>query len=465
MTRHASTAVVTTLAVLVSACASGPTYVAPTPSVTAGESFIGANNPLYASTPLTGDWWRLFNDPLLDGYIKDALAANTDLRVAEGNLRRSRALLNESRSARLPSTTLRAQTTDASSAPRAAAVAADSEPNAYEAWANINYQLDLFGGIRRGIEASRADAEAERAAYDLVRITVVADVARAYADVCALGLQLQAVDRGATAQAESARITQLRYENGDVSGLDAAQARAELERTRSAKPSLAAERNAALFRLAVLTGKPPAAFPRTAEVCVSPPALSAPLPVGDVGAMLRRRPDIRRAERSLAAATARIGVAIADLYPKVSIGIAGGVTAKTNADAVFRLQTTPLITWSFPNITATRTRIAQARAGADIALAAWDGAVLNALREAETALAQYAGEVERNRMLKELRAQSAIAADRARLRRDEGMDSPLALLLAEQRLAEAEALVAASDRHLATAQIALFLALGGGWRN
>lgn len=453
------------MALMASACASGPSYEPPVTPVAENAAFVSGDLTLYAPEQAPGEWWRLYNDPLLDQLIGDALAANTDLRVAAGNLRRARALLGEARSVRLPSTTLRAQATDASSRPQAAARAADAEPNAYEAWADISYEIDLFGRIERGVQANRADAQAQQAAYDLVRITVAADVAHAYADVCAIGAQVRAAERAAVAQTNGASIAERRLELGEASGLEAAQAQAELARTRAALPSLAAERLNALYRLAVLTGRQPANYPRAPEACFSPPQLASLIPIGDAGALLRRRPDIRQAERRLAASTARVGIAISDLYPRLSLGFSGGVTAEQNGDAVTRLQLAPLIRWTFPNIAATRARIAQARAGADVALAEWDGAVLNALRETESALTHYAGELDRSRSLATMRAQSAVAAQRARLRRETGEDGPLNQLDAERRVADAESLLAASHRQLARYQITLFLALGGGWEH
>lgn len=451
------------MVLMASACASGPSYEQPVAPVASNAAFVSADPTLFASEPPPGEWWRLYNDPLLDQLITDAFSANTDLRVAAGNLRRARALLSEARSARLPSTTLRAQSTDASSRPEAAALAADAEPNAYEAWADISYEFDLFGRIEHGVQANRADAQAQQAAYDLVRITVAADVAHAYSDVCAIGAQVRAAERAASAQTESARVAERRLQLGEASGLEAAQAQAELARTRAELPSLVAERRVALYRLAVLTGRQPADYPRALEACFAPPQFTNLIPIGDAGALLRRRPDIRQAERKLAASSARVGVAISDLYPRLTLGFSGGVTAEQNGDAVTRLQLTPLISWTFPNIAGARARIAQARAGSDVALAEWDGAVLKALRETESALAQYAGELDRSRALTIMRDQSAVAAQRARLRRDAGADSPLTQLDAERRLAEAESLLAASQRQLASNRITLFLALGGGW--
>jgi NodT family efflux transporter outer membrane factor (OMF) lipoprotein len=451
------------LAVCASSCAAGASHQAQTPPA-AQSGFVEAAAPNFSTAAPQDAWWRLYDDPLLEGLIVKALAANTDLRSAQANLRRSRALLSEQRSARLPSTTLRAQTTDARARPDAAAAAADAEPNEYEAWADINFEVDLFGRLNNAVRAARADALAQQAAYDLVRITVAADVAHAYADVCTLGAQAAAAKRSLAIQGDTARIAGERLKVGEISAFEADQAQAELQRTRAALPLVEAERRIGLYRLATLLGQPPASYPKEVETCDAPPKLLSEIAVGDGAALLARRPDVRQAERRLAAATARIGVATADLYPRLSIGFSDGVTKEQGGEEVYRLQLTPLITWSFPNVFATRARIKQARAGADVALAEWDGAVLQALREVETALAQYAAEKERNQALTEMRARGIAAARSARLRRESGEDSPLVQLDSERRLVEAETLLSDSNRRLANSQITLFLSLGGGWQ-
>lgn len=217
----------------------------------------------------------------------------------------------------------------------------------------------------------------------------------------------------------------------------------------------------------MLTGRPPTEFPAVVAQCSTPPALSRPIPIGDGASLLRRRPDVRAAERRLAAATARIGVATAELYPSISLGGSIGSTAGSLGNLVdgdgFRYSLGPLISWNFPNRRAARARIAQAEATAQAALAEFDGTWLAALEETEGALTRYANERERVATLRRARDGGAQAARIARLRYDAGRENFQIVLEAERRLAEVEAQLAQAEAQLSDNLVQLFLALGGGW--
>ncbi|HEY9233815.1 MAG TPA: TolC family protein, partial [Phenylobacterium sp.] len=199
--------------------------------------------------------------------------------------------------------------------------------------------------------------------------------------------------------------------------------------------------------------------------CAAVPQVRRLIPVGDGAGMLARRPDVRQAERELAASTARIGVATAGLYPSVSLG--GGIsTIAENAGDLgddYQFSIGPLIRWSFPNILAARARVKQAGASAEGALASFEKANLTALQETETALNAYARELDRRAALKRARDEGEKAAKLARLRLEAGSDSLLNVLVQERNLASLEAQLAQSDAQVTTDQIALFKALGGGW--
>ena len=253
----------------------------------------------------------------------------------------------------------------------------------------VSYQLDLFGQIRRSIEAAEAGTGAAEAGRDLVRVNVAAGTARAYAQSCALGLRLQVAQKSVQLQAEAVDVSER-----------------------------------------------------------------------------RRRPDIRQAERSLAQATANIGVAAADLYPKVTLGLAaasaGPATGFAHGDTI-NWSLGRLISWSLPVNGAAQARIAKADADTRAALAKFDGTVLTALREAETALSAYARELDRSAALEAAREQSALVATQARQLYRNGKTGYLEALDAERVLATSESALATSDAQLADDQVALFLALGGGW--
>lgn len=458
-------------ALLTSACAVGPKAPDATLPPAASGAFMGASTPAVSAAQARDDWWRLYADPVLDGLIEQALAENNDLEAADANLRRVRAALGEARSGRLPSTTVNAAANrsraSAATVPGLPAGQKAPEVETYDVGLDVAYEIDLFGRVGSSIRAARADADAAAAARDVVRVTVAAETARAYADACSANAQIAVAERTLQLQTETAGLTQRLLDAGTGNGLDVARARAVLDQTRAGLPPLRAQRDGALFRLAVLTGRPPAEASQAARACAAPPRLNQPIPVGDGAALLARRPDVRQAERALAAAGARVNVATADLFPSIRLGGGFGATALDSnglGDSEnFHFSVGPLISWSFPNVLAARARIKQAGAASDAALATFDQTVLTALQETETALANYASELDRNAALKAARDQAATAARLSRLRFDAGADSFLTVLDAERTLAGADAQLASSDALITTYQIAVFKALAGGW--
>jgi outer membrane protein TolC len=220
-----------------------------------------------------------------------------------------------------------------------------------------------------------------------------------------------------------------------------------------------------LFELAALMGLTPAEAPAAAKACARAPRVLQPLPVGDGQALLARRPDVREAERKLAADTARIGVATADLYPRISLGGSGNFfrNDQVRGSDSFSFSLGPLISWSFPSIAVGRARIAQAEATAQASLASFDGAVLTALKEVEQALSTYAAETERNARLQEAVGHAEAAYRLADQRYRAGSIALIDLLDAQRDLTTARSALAASNQQLGSLRIDLFKALGGGW--
>ena len=460
------------LAALAACRTAGPRYAGPPPDAAANApsatgAFASAGSPAFSPEVAPGDWWRLYRDPRLDALVREAFAANTDLRAAEANLERSQALVREARAARQPTAALTVN-------PSYQQLSTESylQPGVIaplgliDAGVQVTYEFDLFGRLHRGVQAAAADDEAVRAARDLVKVTVAADAARAYAEVCGAGEQLAAARRSLALQKQSGALTARLVRAGRGTALDLTRSVAQISQFQADIPALEAAQRNALYRLAVLTGRPPAAYPRELEGCSAPPRLLTPLPVGDGAALIRRRPDIREAERDLAAATYRIGVSTAQLYPTVNLGVSAGTTgaigdaftAPTN-----RYGVGPTLSWQL-NQSPARARIAQAQAETRVRLAQFDGAVLTALREAETALTTYAHDLDRHAALAAVTAQARIAVAQALTLYHGGRVGFLSLLDAERSLASAESALAASDTQLSADQIAIFLALGGGWQ-
>ncbi|MFN3930166.1 MAG: efflux transporter outer membrane subunit [Brevundimonas sp.] len=456
---------------LLASCAVGPKAPDATLPPLASGAFVGADAPGVTAEAARDDWWRLYDDPILDSLIGQALTENNELEAAAANLRRVRAALGEARVGRFPATTTSAGVStgrpSAATVPGLPAGTEAPETDTYDAGLDVAYEIDLFGRVESTIRAARADAAAAEAALDIVRVTVAAETARTYADACSANAQIAVAERTIELQSDSVDLTQRLLDAGSGNGLDTARARSALESSRASLPPLRAQRDGALFRLATLTGRTPAEASEAARACQRPPQLAQPIPVGDGAALLARRPDVRQAERNLAGAAARVNVATADLYPRISLGGSLGATA-LEADGLgdsenFRFSVGPLISWSFPNVFAARARIEQASAGSEAALATFDQTVLVALQETETALANYANELDRRSALQSARDQAATAARLSRLRFDAGADSFLTVLDAERTLAAADAQLASSDALVTTYQIALFKALAGGW--
>lgn len=456
-------------ALALSACTVGPDYVAPVPAAPAAGAFVTPAGPAVSAEPaVEGDWWRLYRDEVLDRLVADALRANTDLRVAVARLDRARASLREVRADRTP------QVGIGGSAQYGRLPAGQNfgTGGGRENWfvdvgLDVAYEVDLFGRVSRNIEAARGDVQAATADMEAVRVAVAAETTRAYADAVSAGERLGVAERIVALLDQSLTLMRKRERAGLNTPLDSARIDALRNQRQAEIPTLLAERESALFRLATLTGRAPAELPAEVGTRRDSLRLDQPIPVGDGAALLARRPDVRAAERRLAAATARIGVATADLYPRVSLGGSAGSTGVGLGNAFGAGPLTwligPLLNWSV-NQAPARARIAGAEAESRVALAQFDGAVLTSLEETETALTTYQRLLERRAALESARAAAQTAARITRARQREGQIDSLELLDAERTLADAEAEVATADAMISRAQVNLFRALGGGWQ-
>ncbi|ARU17795.1 efflux transporter outer membrane subunit [Croceicoccus marinus] len=449
------------------ACTVGPEHVEPAIPPAAAAPFIGVQSASVTADAPADDWWKLYDDPVLDALVADALAANTDVRVALARIERARAGLRGSRGAALPRTAVSASGTYGRVSESETLPGIDREGRRLAGEFAAAYELDLFGRVARGIEASRADLDAARQDADAVRVIVAADTVQAYVDAAATAQQIAVGQAMVELLAKSERITDARFRRGLNQKLDVLRLTQLREAQAAAIPPLQARRDAALFRLAALTGRTPQDLPAAALDRRTTPDIAAAIPVGDGQTLLARRPDVKAAERRLAADTARIGMATADLYPRITLGASVSTTALGNTPVLgsgpLGWLLGPLIQWAFPNQEAVRARIGAARADAAADLARFDGTVLQALQETETALSAY-----RNALAAEDRlAASRDAADRAAkvslARQSRGQIDALDALDAQRTLALTEADYAAARRNVALAQVDLFRALGGNW--
>ena len=460
-----------TTAAALTGCAVGPNY--DPPKMAGPPAFATAMSAVAAPAATPDQWWRLYNDPVLDGLVQQALAENSDLQIAAANLAQARAFLDQARVGLFPSTRLSAGDAFGRTASANAAATARGQRAvnqwAYSAGLDVSYEVDLFGRVRRSIESARANAAALAATQDFVRVTVAAETTRAYANACAIGEQVAVARRSVDLVQQGYDITVRQRDAGGLSDFDVARQATLLAQARAVVPRLESQRLSSLYQLAVLTGRTPETLSPQADACRVPPMLKQPIPVGDGAGLLRRRPDVAQAERNLAAATARIGVATANLFPTVSLG-AGVSAASPNLNGLGRYQNVafgvgPLISWSFPNTLVAQAQIRAAEAQASGALAGFNGAVLGALKETEQALAAYGGELDRNAALAVARDQASEAQRLAQIRFEAGGISFMEVLDSERTLVQAQSDLAASDATLVSNQVSVFKALGGGWQD
>jgi NodT family efflux transporter outer membrane factor (OMF) lipoprotein len=455
------------------ACRMGPHYRIPVLPPGAEAPLTALNTSAEAPAPPPDAWWKLYDDSRLDGLVQEALRANRTLAAADANFAAARAVVSAANVNRYPSTTVSAAglygrdaVTDeileiGGHRPQTIWLLEDILQSAYE--------VDLFGRVHRAIEVANASADSVAAARDSVRVVVAAETARAYAAVCALGEQVDVAYQSLAVVAHETEITVQRNAAGANSEYDVVRSQALVAQVRSGIPELEGQRRAALLELTALLGRTPAEAPSDLESCHSPPRLAALIPVGDGSTLIKRRPDVRQAERRLAASTAEIGVVTADLYPTVRlVGLYGGAATELN-----QLNTNigrtwgvgPTISWSFPNMAGPRARVRQAKAEQAAALASFDQVVLTALKETEQALAFYGAALDSRQSLGEARDKVQAAYRMAHDQFLAGSISSLDLLTTEQLLVSVDAAVAASDAVLVQDQIAVFKALGGGWRD
>lgn len=455
---------------LLSACQMvGPDYSVPKEAAVNRGDLQGAlrsDADSVVSAPVPANWWHLYQDPRLDALVNQALAANTELRVAAANIARARAQVEEAEAqggfnggVKLGAQRLQ-ESGEAFLQPDKVPVA-----NIGEAILSASYQFDLWGTLKRGVEAAQAHADATQAAADTARITLVADVVRAYTQVCAANEEYHIARASLDLQEQSVTLTQRLRDAGRGDETQVTRSETQFKSLRAELPRYQAMREAGLYTLSMLLAKPVEQLPAGTAHCAELPHIAQRVPVGDGAALLKRRPDIRQAERSLAAATAGIGVATGQLYPDISIGAQVGtigILENLGKPATNRWGFGPLLTWTVPT-NGSRARIRQAEASTQAALAHFDGVVLNAIRETQTSLAQYSALLDRRDALAEAERSAQLAADQTHRFFKAGRESFLADLQATRTYTDMRAQLAAANTQVAMGQIGLFLALGGGW--
>lgn len=457
------------LAALLSGCAAGPDYVRPTLAVPAQFQRVDAVADTAATPAADAEFWRGFGDPLLTRLVEDALAANHDLRIALANYRRAEALRGVATLDALPSVTAGAEASgNRASADQAPGVARDDrDTERYSTGARVSWELDLSGRVRRGIEAARADSNANEAELRALQVAIVGDIARSYVELRGLQDRARLARGNADNQRETLALVEKRFEAGRGTAFDTARARAQHEATRAQVAALDAQVGIAIHRIAVLSGRMPDALDAELSTTTALPAVPATPDPGTPGELLRRRPDVAAAEQRLHAATARVGVATADLFPRFTLGALLGSQAGTGGALFGRDSESGFVAlgidWSFLDVGRVRARIRAADADADAALAGYERSVLLALRDTGDALVRLDQARIEDGHLQQAAEASDEAARLARVRFQAGAADLLEVLDAERtRLSAQDAFAAARMRSVQGA-IGLHQALAGGW--
>ena len=444
----------------------GPDYKAPNivAPVEWSRNLRGGLNAAEPEAQTLAKWWTTLGDMDLSNLMERAIAGNLDLKKAQARIREARARRGVAEAGLFPSLNVAGSATVSRSSED---TGSGMRRELYRTGFDASWEVDVFGGVRRSIEAAQGDLEASAADYQAVLVSLLAEVALNYVEARTFQTQLQVAEENLKAQAETLQLTEWRFTAGLVSSLDVEQAKTNLENTRAQLPRLRSNIEAAKNRLAILLG----VFPGTleAQLTARKPIPEAPMEVavGVPAEALRRRPDVRRAERQLAAQTARIGVATADLYPKFSLpGTIGLEALSTNHLFSTANRAWSLVggfAWTVFKGGAIRQNIEVQNALQEQALKQYEATILTALEEVENALVAYAEEQERRDTLTEATQAAQRAAELARDQYASGLIDFQTVLDAERSVLSFQDQLAQSKGQVTSNVISLYKALGGGW--
>jgi NodT family efflux transporter outer membrane factor (OMF) lipoprotein len=482
MNRMGVVAVSTLAAVAFVGCKVGPNYQGP-PATTMPAGYF--NTPTTAPTtrsatrPVTTQpadvtqWWKTFADPALDALIARSVESNLDLRSAEARIREARALYGVARADLYPQVNVGANasrnrfsvgSSPAISGPGVRGIS--PEYSLFQAGFDASWELDVFGGNRRATEAARADIGAAVEGGRDVLVTLLSETARNYVNYRALQRRIALTNENIRSQQQTVELTRARFNAGLTSDLDVARAEAQVSTTRAQLPALEAAKEATLQTLGVLLGGMGdlrGTLDATRPIPQSPPRV----PVGLPSDLLRRRPDVRRAERELAASTARIGVATADLFPKFTItGSLGQQSSqfKHIADAGSTFWSIgPGVSWPIFDAGRIRSNIRVQNARQEQAAANYEKTVLIALSDVETSLNAFGNEQRRRDELQDAVNSQQRAVDLANQLYSRGLGDFLSVLDAERALFASQDALALSDQAVSANLVSLYKAMGGGW--
>jgi NodT family efflux transporter outer membrane factor (OMF) lipoprotein len=470
-----------------SGCKVGPDYKAP--HVETPESFANAKaattGPATSTTtrqslidtqqPTWVDWWTKFDDPELNSLVTRALAANHELAIARARVQEARAIVRIAKSGLYPTIGLSA----AALKTRGSAAGfgfpygvPGEEANLFQIGFDATYEVDLFGGIRRSIEAAGAVVDATVDQRRAVQVTLLGEVARNYIGLRALQRRLDVARANLADQRQTLDVVQRRLKNGLAPNFDLVRATAQVAGTESSIPPFEAGIRQTIYALGVLLGEQPTALANELTAATPIPPVPPTVPVGMPSELLRRRPDVMAAERLLAAATAQQGVATAEFFPHLLLGGTAGVQSREISD-LFRqhgessgfYSAGPAASWTIFDGGRRRGNLDLTKARVVAALASYEGTVLAALRDVESSLTAYSHDQTRRESLTAATAQNQEAVRIAKREYDNGLIDLLDVLEVQRNLYASQDALAQSDQAVSSDLVAIYKALGGGWEN
>jgi outer membrane protein, multidrug efflux system len=464
VTKRLLSLVITSL--ILSGCAVGPDYHRPKVQIPSRFHQAQLANK-DAKTAELQKWWMSLNDPELDSLVERAVQSNLDLKIAIARVRESRAARGIVAASLLPEIDYSSSYSRIRSSESVPTFLPPRNLNLYQIGFDANWEIDLFGGLRRSVEAATADVVAADENRGDVLVSLLSEVARNYVEVRGLQKELDIARRNIETQQQTLDLTQVRYKAGLATDLDVSRAAAQLASTQAVVPTLESGLTQAIQHIAVLLGQEPGALLDELSTPAPIPSASYSIPVGLPSDLLQRRPDIRRAEAELAAATARIGEAKSDYFPKILLtGQAGYQTSKiqnlrlgaSNFFSVGPSMTIPLFT---AGRIQSNVRVHESRR--DQALTRYQSTILTALQDVENSLVAFQREQERQQKLAIAVENSQRAVDLSNELYSRGLTDFLNVLDAQRSLFSVEDELAQSERSVVVNLIAVYKALGGGW--
>lgn len=445
------------------ACAVGPDYVAPEMELPASFSIQSDSDKVDLS------WWNSFEDETLSDLIEEAVLDNKDIQQALSRINQSRALAREARSQLYPGVQLGADYEKSRQTGSRFPGAGSFQYEIYTADSTASWEIDIFGSLRRNLESKNAEYAGQVASLHDSLLLVIGEVAQTYFSLRGAQAQLAIAEKNLEIQEDTLKLVQLKYEAGVVSELDTVRARSQLEQTRAVVPIWEANVQTSIHRLSVLLGK----FPKELEeklIKSEPiPSYAGPVSLGKPEELLRRRPDVQRAERALASLTAQVGVAVAEFFPKITFHGSLGVDAPHFSDLTGGAHSEgyafgPSIRWRPFDFGRIQARVAAADERAQEALYAYEQQVLLALEDVESSLVRFSSQRRRKIQLEIAFASASKAYELARDQYEEGLIDLLSVLQAQSQMLDVESALYESKEEMSTSYVSLAKALGGGWQ-